>query len=130
MSDHFVQLTIQSGGLHPAFVCTTPVDAACRRRPDDFEDGARESWSAEEATKAGYPCWAVEWVEAVGLPDAIFAHPDGVLVSVPVEIRYSEGVEVTPTIESGDQPLAPASDPDHHAERYSPDVLPESGDPS
>lgn len=97
MSDHFVQLTIQSGELHPAFVCTAPGDAACRRRPDDFEDGARESWSAEEATKAGYPCWAVEWVEAVGLPDAIFTHPDGVLVSVPVEIRYSEGVEVIPT---------------------------------
>lgn len=103
MSDHFVQLTIQSGELHPAFVCTAPGDAACRRRPDDFEDGARESWSAEEATKAGYPCWAVEWVEAVGLPDAIFAHPDGVLVSVPVEIRYSEGVEVIPTFGSEGQ---------------------------
>ncbi len=31
---------------------------------------------------------------------------------------------------SGDPSLAPASDPDHHAERYSPDFLPESGDPS
>ena len=30
----------------------------------------------------------------------------------------------------GDPSLAPAADPDHHAERYSPDVLPESGDPS
>jgi hypothetical protein len=93
---HFVQLTIQGGELHPAFVCTAPGDAVCRRRPSDFEDGARESWSAEEATEAGYPCWAVDWVEAVGIPDAIFAHPDGVLASIPVNIRYSEGVEVTP----------------------------------
>ncbi|MFC7431004.1 MULTISPECIES: hypothetical protein [unclassified Agrococcus] len=96
MSNHFVQLVIDGGELHTAFVCTAPGDAVCRRRPSDFDDVQRESWAAAEATKAGYPCWAEDWVEAVGLPDAIAARPDGVLASVPVSIRYDEGVHITP----------------------------------
>lgn len=90
---HHVQLVIEHGELRRKFVCTAPEDAPCRRRPENFE-----------ATKAGYPCWAVDWVEAVGIEDAILAFPDQVLASVPVEIRYSEGVEITPAVSVQGEP--------------------------
>lgn len=99
---HYVQLIVESGELHRAFVCTAPEDADCRRRPEGFEERMRESWTAEEATKSGYPCWAKDWVEAVGIEDAIYASPEGVLASVPVQISYSEGVEIT-AIEQADR---------------------------
>lgn len=92
---HFVELTIEGGELHRAFRCAAPEDASCRRRPKDHED--RESWPAEEATEPGFPCWATEWVAAVGIEDAIHAYPDQVLASVPVTISYAEGVDITPT---------------------------------
>ena len=77
MSDHFVQLTIQSGELHPAFVCTAPGDAACRRSPDDFEDGARESWSAVRLD--GDPpvgLWRVQ-VRRIPVPDTTNNESEG-----------------------------------------------------
>lgn len=99
-SYHSIQLVIEDGELHRRFVCTAPGDASCRRRPEDFEDG-RESWTAEEATRAGFPCWAVDWVEAVGIEDALYMDGESgtVLASVPVSIAYDEGVEVTPILD-------------------------------
>ncbi|MFJ4038223.1 hypothetical protein ACIPVB_09050 [Microbacterium sp. NPDC090007] len=95
-SYHHVQLKIEGGELHRGFVCTAPEDAICRRRPAGFEEGLMESWTAEQATETGWPCWAVEWVEAAGIEDAILGQEDGVLASVPVAISYDEGVSITP----------------------------------
>lgn len=108
MSDHhYVQLVVEGGGLMHRFVCTAPDDAACRRRPDDFEDGARESWTAEEAVNTGYPCWAADWVDAIGVDDAVLITPEGVLASVPVDIHYDEGVTArVATVPSGGQVAA------------------------
>lgn len=96
---HHVNLTIEQGELHRSLTCTAPEDAPCRRRPPEPE--ARESWTAEEATVPGGACWAVEWVEAVGIRDAIIATVDDqVLASVPVEISFEEGVGIAPVIAS------------------------------
>lgn len=90
---HFVELVINAGELHPNFRCAAPEDAPCRRRPPGDRYDA-EFFTYEEATELGYQCWAVEWVEAVGIEDAIIGS-DGVLSSVPVGINYREGVEIT-----------------------------------
>ncbi|WP_136043317.1 MULTISPECIES: hypothetical protein [unclassified Microbacterium] len=90
---HQVELKIQDGELHRGFTCTAPEDAPCRRRP---KDTLLESWSSEEATETGHQCWAVEWVNAVGIEDAIIGYPDQVLASVPVAISYEEGVSIDP----------------------------------
>lgn len=97
---HHVQLMIESGELHRSFVCTAPDDADCRRRPPGIEETGQESWTREQATVPGYPCWAREWVEAVGIEDAIIGATDQVLASVPVRISYAEGVEIEPTGEA------------------------------
>lgn len=92
---HHVNLTIEQGELHRSFTCTAPEDAPCRRRPPEPEE--RESWTAEEATVPGAQCWAVDWVEAVGIRDAIISTVDDqVLASVPVEISFEEGVGIEP----------------------------------
>lgn len=91
---HHVNLIIDQGELHRSFTCTAPEDAPCRRRPPEPEE--RESWTAEGATVPGAQCWAVEWVEAVGIEDALSGYPDRVLASVPVTISYDEGVEIEP----------------------------------
>lgn len=95
-TNHHVQLVIESGELHPRFVCTAPEDADCRRCPEDFDRRNQESWSSAEATKNGYPCWAVDWIDVVGIEDAIICPADQVLASVPVTISYDEGVEIMP----------------------------------
>lgn len=91
---HHVELKIEGGELHRGFTCSAPEDAPCRRRPPEPEE--RESWTAEEATVPGAQCWAVEWVEAVGIEDALRGYPDRVLASVPVSISYDDGVEIEP----------------------------------
>jgi hypothetical protein len=93
---HHVNLTIEQGELRSSFTCTAPEDADCRRRPPNIEETGQESWTNEQATVPGYPCWAREWVEAVGVEDAIIGGVDQVLASVPVSISYAEGVEITP----------------------------------
>ncbi|MBE7953603.1 hypothetical protein ILP86_04615 [Microbacterium sp. R1] len=91
---HHVELKIESGELHHGFTCTAPEDAPCRRRPKDHEQ--RDSWSCDESTEIGFPCWAVDWVNAVGIEDAIFGYPDQVLARVPVTISYEECVSIEP----------------------------------
>lgn len=92
---HHVNLTIERGELHRTFTCTAPEDAPCRRRPPEPEE--RESWTAEEATVPSAQCWAVEWVEAVGIRDSLIATgEDCVLASIPVEISFEEGVGFEP----------------------------------
>lgn len=93
---HHVELKIDGGELHRGFVCTAPEDAVCRRRPENYEQGIDESWTAEQATQPGWPCWAQEWVEAVGIEDAIRGEDDLVLASVPVVVSYDEGVVIRP----------------------------------
>lgn len=95
---HHVELKIEGGELHRGFTCTAPEDASCRRRPKDHDQ--RESWTAEEATEMGFPCWAADWVSAVGIEDAIIGYPDRVLASVPVTISYEEGVSIEPVLTS------------------------------
>ncbi|QEA30408.1 hypothetical protein FGL91_18755 [Microbacterium sp. CBA3102] len=90
---HHVELKIESGELHRGFTCTAPEDAPCRSRP---KDTLLESWSSEEATETGHQCWAVEWVEAVGIEDSIRSYPDRILASVAVDISYEEGVNIEP----------------------------------
>lgn len=91
---HHVELKIEGGDLRPGFTCSAPETASCRRRPKDHE--RRESWTRDEATEAGFPCWATEWVDAVGIEDAIIGYPDQVLASVSVAISYEEGVSIEP----------------------------------
>ncbi len=92
---HFVELKIEGEKLQRGFKCTMPADAPCRRRPKDHE--LRESWTEEESTESGLACWAVEWVDAVGIEEAIFGGEfDGVLASVPVSIAYEECVSIEP----------------------------------
>lgn len=91
---HHVELKIEGGELHHGFTCTAPEDAPCRRRPKDHEQ--RESWTRDESTEIGFPCWAVDGVNAVGIEDAIIGSPDQVLARVPVTISYEEGVSIEP----------------------------------
>ena len=91
---HHVELKIEGGELHHGFTCTAPEDAPCRRRPKDHEQ--RESWTRDEATETGFPCWAVDWVDAVGIEGAIIGYPDRVLARVPVTISYEECVSIEP----------------------------------
>lgn len=91
---HHVELKIEDGELHRGFTCTAPEDAPCRRRPKDH--GQRESWSRDEATEIGFPCWAVDEVNALGIEDAIIGYPDQVLARVPVTISYEECVSIEP----------------------------------
>lgn len=91
---HHVELKIEGGELHHGFTCTAPEDAPCRRRPKDHEQ--RESWTRDESTETGFPCWAVDWVNAVGIEDAIIGYPDRVLARVPVTISYEECVSIEP----------------------------------
>ncbi|CAN7264932.1 hypothetical protein LJR186_001202 [Microbacterium foliorum] len=93
---HHVELKIADGELRTGFTCVAPIDAPCRKRPKDSDQ--RESWTVEEATETGFRCWAVEWVEAVGVDEAIVSFPDRVLASVPVLISFSEGVEIEPAV--------------------------------
>ena len=98
---HHVELKLEGGELHRGFTCTAPANASCRRRPKDADQ--RESWTSEEATEPGHQCWAVEWVEAVGIEDAIIgAVDDQVLASVPVTISFEEGVGVEPIATAGE----------------------------
>ena len=91
---HHVELKLEGGELHRGFTCTAPEDAFCRRRPSVPD---LESWTADEATDPGHPCWAVEWVTAVGIEDAIIGTVDDqVLASVPVTITFEEGVGIEP----------------------------------
>ena len=93
-NDHHVELKLEGGELHRGFTCTAPEDAFCRRRPSVPD---LESWTADEATDPGHPCWAVEWVTAVGIEDAIIGTVDDqVLASVPVTITFEEGVGIEP----------------------------------
>ncbi|MGO2188223.1 MAG: hypothetical protein ACTH4Y_08255 [Microbacterium gubbeenense] len=94
---HYVELTVQGSELHPRFRCDAPEDAFCRRRPPRHAETGQESWTEEEAEVPGHDCWAEEWIAAVGIDDALrMDAADGVLASVPVDIRYDEGVEATP----------------------------------
>lgn len=105
---HHVNLTIEQGELHRTFTCTAPEDAPCRRRPPELEE--RESWTAEEATVPGADCWAVEWIEAVGIRDAIISTVDDqVLASVPVDLSFEEGVGIAPTAEPPEAELLAAT---------------------
>lgn len=90
---HFIDSVIAHGALSHEFRCVAPEDAQCRRRPPDWR--GRESWTEEEATETGHPCWAVEWVEAASLYDAVTGE-DTVLASAPVHVSYDEGVVITP----------------------------------
>lgn len=92
---HYVELKIEDGELRRGLTCTAPEDATCRRRPKDHEQ--RESWSIDEATETGFPCWATEWVSTVGIEDAIVGE-DAVLARVPVDISYEEAVWIDPVV--------------------------------
>ena len=97
---HHVELKLQGGELQRGFTCTAPEDAPCRRRPKDAD--MRESWTREEATETGHPCWASEWVDAVGIEDAIIGTvEDQVLASVAVTITFEEGVGIEPIASNG-----------------------------
>ncbi|MGU3424012.1 hypothetical protein ACLBWV_03680 [Microbacterium paraoxydans] len=97
---HHVELKLQGGELHRGFTCTAPADASCRRRPKDADQ--RESWTSEEATEPSHQCWAAEWVEAVGIEDAIIGTvEDQVLASLPVAISFEEGVGIEPIATAG-----------------------------
>lgn len=91
---HHVQLKIENGELTPGFTCTAPEDAPCRRRPKNHE--GRQEWSDHEATEPGFACWAIDWIAATSIGDAIMGFPDRILASVPVEISYEEAVFIEP----------------------------------
>lgn len=86
---HFLNLVVEDGEPRVTFTCTATPDAPCRRRPPDWKD--RESWTDEQATESGHPCWAADSYENLGL-EAVTGR-DGTLASVPVHIWYEEGVQ-------------------------------------
>lgn len=87
---HFIELYADRGEIAPRLVCTATPGAPCRKRPAV----ERESWSADDPDLTpGHPCWAIEWIEAVGFADGVTWTPsDDVIVSVPVGVSYEESV--------------------------------------
>lgn len=88
---HHIDLVIEDGEVRAKFRCTGTLDAPCRRRPPDWRE--RESWTHEEATESGFDCWAVDWVEWVGMEDGVLGE-DQVLASARVSVVYDEGVQI------------------------------------
>ena len=78
-------------GPELCLVCTATPGSPCRKRPADD----RESWSYNDPDLIDGDCWAVEWVEAVGLEAMTSA--DGVTwPTIPVTVEYDEGVVLAP----------------------------------
>jgi len=91
MSVHKLQIVEESGEVSLKLVCSAVPGATCRRRPTDD----REEWSVDDPdlVLVDGDCWAVEWVSAVGWEDAVrMGDGTGVVVSVPVDVGYEEGV--------------------------------------
>ena len=70
------------------FECDNDHTAPCRRRPVDHAN--LESWTFEEATESGFPCWIKEWVDSVGIQEGLRCE-EGLHVKIPVQIYYDEG---------------------------------------
>jgi hypothetical protein len=98
VAEHNIEVVAQDSELHLRFVCRAVSGAPCRRRPPAGDD--RESWSADDPTLVDGSCWAVDWVEAVGLTDGIIAGDTrGVTEtwgSIPVDLSYDEAVVIAP----------------------------------
>lgn len=90
-SIHHLDLLIEDGEVKVKFRCNAIETADCRRRPADWRD--RESWSVEEATETGHPCWAAEWIDSTSMDEAVFGQ-DQILVSASITVVYDEGVEI------------------------------------
>ena len=85
-------LTLSIDGFKPElkFLCTEPESALCHRRP--LEEGVEE-WGAETPLdEGGNECWAVQFIEEAGMEDGLVVKPDGILLSVPVNVFYDDGV--------------------------------------
>lgn len=106
---HEITVKIQDSEAQVALVCHAVSDAPCRRRPPDFDSGEYESWTDEQATVSGYPCWAVEFIEDGGLECLRYHdHKRAFTYSGPVDIWYDEGVVWSE--EAKDEPLPIGAD--------------------
>ncbi len=59
---HYLVIKEFNGELYLDFECDNDHTAPCRRRPVDHAN--LESWTFEEATESGFPCWIKEWVDS------------------------------------------------------------------
>lgn len=88
---HYLQI---GEDLEVTFHCDNPPNAPCRRRPPKWVEDEGDSYTDEEATEPGHKCWAVDWVEAIGMDDAIVAST--VLGRIPVSLSFEDGVVLEP----------------------------------
>ena len=72
-------------------ICTATPGSPCRIRPADD----REHWHHDDPDLIDGECWAVEWVECVGMET--MASADGVTwPTIPVTVEYDEGPVIAP----------------------------------
>lgn len=90
MEDHYIELVVEDNEVRTRLMCKAAETASCRMRPDGWE--AMESWTEEECTTSGHPCWAVKFVKDGG--DEQLYGTDQILGRVPVTVEYADGVEV------------------------------------
>jgi hypothetical protein len=90
--EHRLQLVDNGWGPRVEFVCTFKKGANCHKRPADADV---ESWGPGDPTIDTDECWAVSWVEAEGIADALYycgKKPLPVELTGPIKIWYDEGV--------------------------------------
>lgn len=91
---HAIEIETRDGELGLRLRCNAPEGAVCRMRPP--EENERESWSVDDDDLIPGDCWAVDWVDSVGIEDAVHVRGENrTLASVPVNVNYDEGVHVT-----------------------------------
>lgn len=95
MSVHALQIVSNCGELSIALACRAVEGADCRMRPPIGSD--RENWVVGEPGLVDGPCWALDWIEATSIQEALVfdGGGDGVVLAAEVNVSYDEGVIVT-----------------------------------
>lgn len=88
---HTLEVVTDGGELRFEFGCSALPDAPCRRRPIDKNIGEWDDNTALD--NGGHDCWAKEWIDAVGIEDAlrVSAATPRVLAQIPVNVGYADG---------------------------------------
>ena len=93
---HYLQMANRDGEIVTELVCMAGPDGLCHHRPEGFEDGDWEEWTAEQAGAPGYSCWAEDWVDAAGIENVVVLGDSMVLARRPVHIAYDNGLMISP----------------------------------
>ncbi|WP_182050470.1 hypothetical protein [Changpingibacter yushuensis] len=92
---HFLDVFSSLGYPCVAFICDEPTDAPCRTRP---LSGHLDEWDESEPMDGGgHPCWAEEWVNDIGIEDALrLPRMEEPLARIPISITYDGCVDARP----------------------------------